>query len=221
MAGAAAGPAGGGGTAGRGGWFCRWPHVPCAWNSTSAATVTGLDLGGISISGGFPVVLYSLRSLQDLNLSSNEFMGPLLACLLTLARLDLSSNSFSGEVSVAYGGGFPSLVVLDLAQNFISGTFLGFLTNMTALQELLLVYNSFSPSPLPDNLDDLSALFLASCSLNSNIPASIGKLKNLVNLDLSTNKLVDEISTSIGNLSSLVQLELYTNQLSSRIGEER
>ncbi|KAL5201034.1 hypothetical protein ABZP36_035388 [Zizania latifolia] len=205
------------------GWFCRWPHVSCAWNSTYAAAVAGLDLGGLSLGGGFPVALCTLRSLRDLNLSSNEFVGPLPACLTSLpalARLDLSSNSFSGEVPVAYGGGFPLLAVLNLAQNFICGAFPGFLANITALQELLLAYNSFSPSPLPDNLGDLSALrvlFLASCSLNGSIPASIGKLKNLVNLDLSTNKLSGEIPTGIGNLSSLVQLELYANQLSGRI----
>uniref|UniRef100_A0A0E0D1J1 non-specific serine/threonine protein kinase n=1 Tax=Oryza meridionalis TaxID=40149 RepID=A0A0E0D1J1_9ORYZ len=211
----------------RGDDLCRWPHVACnaaAGNTAvSDGVVAGLYLGGLYLAGGFPVALCSLRSLRHLDMSSNDLTGPLPACLAglqALETLNLASNNFSGELPAAYGGGFPSLAVLNLIQNLVSGAFPGFLANVTALQELLLAYNSFSPSPLPDNLGDLAALrvlFLANCSLTGNIPPSVGKLTNLVDLDLSSNNLTGEIPPGIVNLSSLVQIELFSNQLSGRI----
>ena len=64
---------------------CRWARVSCANNSTAA--VAGLDLSKLSLGGGFPAALCSLRSLEHLDLSANEFVGSLPACLAALPAL--------------------------------------------------------------------------------------------------------------------------------------
>jgi hypothetical protein len=53
--------------------------------------------------------------------------------------------------------------------------------------------------------------------LTGSIPASIGNLVHLDNLDLSYNKLTGSIPSSIGNLTNLVWLDLSNNQLTDSI----
>ncbi|KAJ1289284.1 hypothetical protein BS78_02G152600 [Paspalum vaginatum] len=197
---------------------CRWAHVTCSNNSDTA--VAGLQLSNLTLGGVVPAAVCSLRSLKHLDLSLNSFGGPLPACLAALpvlTYLNLAGNNFSGEVPQSWGAGFRSLAVLNVVTNLLSGEFPAFLANLTGLQELQLAYNPFAPSPLPEKLADLSVLFIANCSLNGTIPSSIGKLKNLVNLDLSSNNLSGEIPASVGNMSSLEQIELYSNHLSGSI----
>ncbi|KAJ1256296.1 hypothetical protein BS78_02G152800 [Paspalum vaginatum] len=200
---------------------CRWARVSCA--NTSTAPVAGLRLSKLSLAGRFPAPLCALRSLEHLDLSLNDLVGPLPACLAALPALtylNLAGNNFSGEVPRSWGARFRSLAVLNLVQNLLTGEFPEFLADLPGLLELQLAYNLFAPSPFPEKLVDLAGLrvlFVANCSLNGTIPSSVGKLQNLVNLDLSSNNLSGEIPPSIGNLSSLEQIELFSNQLSGGI----
>uniref|UniRef100_A0ACD5ZA35 Uncharacterized protein n=1 Tax=Avena sativa TaxID=4498 RepID=A0ACD5ZA35_AVESA len=200
---------------------CRWPHVLC---STSSAAVASLLLSNLSLAGEFPSQLCSLPSLVRLDLSYNSLIGPLppcLAALPSLTHLDLAGNAFSGEVPRSYGQGFTSLLTLNLAGNDLSADFPAFLANVSTLEELLLAYNPFAPSPLPDDiaagLPRLRVLWLASCGLVGNIPSSLGDFRHLVNLDLSTNNLTGEIPRTIGNLENVFQIELYSNRLSGSL----
>ncbi|XBI52769.1 hypothetical protein VPH35_035101 [Triticum aestivum] len=201
---------------------CRWPHVLC--RSSADPAIASLLLSNLSLAGEFPAQLCSLAFLLRLDLSYNSLAGPLppcLAALPNLRHLDLAGNAFSGEVPSSYGAGFASLATLSLAGNDLSGGFPAFLANVSSLQELLLAYNPFAPSPVPDvfpsGLPRLRVLWLAGCCLVGRIPSSIGGLRSLVNLDLSTNNLTGEIPESIGRLENLVQIELYKNNLSGRL----
>ncbi|CAO2163541.1 unnamed protein product [Urochloa humidicola] len=205
---------------------CGWPHLLCSTSGDSPAAVASLLLSNLSLAGEFPSPLCSLRSLSHLDLSYNSLSGPLPPCLSalpSLGHLDLSGNVFSGDVPASYGAGFPSLATLNLAGNDLSGAFPGHLLNLTALQELLLAYNPFAPSPLPPEpfsgrrLPRLRVLWLAGCGLVGEIPESIGNLKSLVNLDLSTNNLTGEIPASIVRLENSEQIELYSNHLTGRL----
>jgi hypothetical protein len=55
-------------------------------------------------------------------------------------------------VPQSYGQGFTSLISLSLAGNDLSGDFPAFLANVSTLEELLLAYNTFAASPLPDDI---------------------------------------------------------------------
>ncbi|KAJ1268176.1 hypothetical protein BS78_07G116800 [Paspalum vaginatum] len=201
---------------------CRWPHLLCSDRSPAVAS---LLLSNLSLAGTFPSPLCSLESLAHLDLSYNSLTGPLppcLAALPSLTHLDLAGNEFSGQVPGSYGAGFPSLATLSLAGNVLSGAFPGFLFDVTTLEELLLAYNPFAPSALPENVSGLTSLrvlWLSGCGLVGEIPPSIGSLGSLVNLDLSTNNLTGEIPSSIRRLENVVQIELYSNRLTGSVPE--
>ena len=57
-------------------------------------------------------------------------------------------------------------------------------------------------------------------TLSGSIPAELGNLTNLTNLDLSTNSLSGGIPSELGNLTNLTTLDLYNNPLSGSIPSE-
>ncbi|XP_020098398.1 receptor-like protein kinase HSL1, partial [Ananas comosus] len=167
---------------------CNWTGVSCSPPSATTAastarSVTSLDLSNLNLSGPFPPPLCQLpnlaslslslnsfscalpsssllpcSSLTHLDLSQNEFTGPLpssLSSLPSLLYLDLSANNFSGPVPPSFSR-FPSLQYLSLVGNFLSGPFPSHLSALSQLRELNLSYNPFSPSPLPASLSNLT-----------------------------------------------------------------
>lgn len=168
--------------------------------------------------------LSTCSRLQFLNLSFNYFVGelPQFQTVFTeLATLDLSGNNFTGKFPASFGK-LPALKNLLLSGNFFNGTIPEFITNLTELTHLVLTYNPLTPGPIPSsigNLKKLETLLLTSTNLIGNIPESIGELVLLKNLDLSMNNLSGEIPRNIGGCLSLEKAELYENQLSGELPE--
>ena len=76
---------------------------------------------------------------------------------------------------------------------------------------------------IPANIGDLTGLTEINLSWNNlegPIPKEIGKLTGLTNLDLSINKLVGPIPKEIGELKQLEKLKLYSNNLSGKIPDK-
>ncbi|KAJ9170493.1 hypothetical protein P3X46_018598 [Hevea brasiliensis] len=225
---------------------CNWTGVTCDSQNQS---VVSIDLSGFSIVGGFPTGFCLIRTLQSLsladnsfngtltyralspcshlhvlNLSNNEFVGQLpdfLPDLDNLRVLDLSINNFTGDIPASFGR-LQSLEVLSLVSNLLNGSIPRFLSNLSELTRLELAYNPFKPSPLPQeigNLSKLEHLFLADTNLIAEIPGSIGKLGSLYNLDLSSNLITGKIPESISELKSIQQIELFNNQLYGELPE--
>ena len=63
----------------------------------------------------------------------------------------------------------------------------------------------------------VTTLYLLNNNLNGTMPASLGNLTRLQQLDLSGNQLSGRIPTSLGNLTSLTTLSLWGNQLSGTL----
>ncbi|CAM0880617.1 unnamed protein product [Alopecurus aequalis] len=220
--------------------------TPCGWTGVScdAGAVTEVSLAGANLGGPFPRALCRLprlasldlntnyigpdvavagcKALARLDLSVNNFVGPLpdaLAELPELVYLKLEGNNFSGPIPDSFGT-FKKLESLSLVNNLLGGKVPAFLGGVATLRELNLSYNPFAPGPVPAELGGLAALrvlWLAGCSLVGSIPASLGRLGNLTDLDLSTNALTGPIPPEIAGLTSAVQIELYNNSLSGPI----
>nr|KYP62087.1 LRR receptor-like serine/threonine-protein kinase GSO2 [Cajanus cajan] len=174
-------------------------NQPSFLNVSSLLT---LDLSFASYSPAISFVpkwIFSLKTLNSLQLRGNEIQGPIpdsFQNLTLLQHLNLWSNSFSSSIpNWLYR--LCHLEFLNLAQNNLHGSISDNLGNLTSLVVLYLSYNQ----------------------LEGPIPSSIGNLTSLVELDLSNNQLQGTIPTSLGNLcksieklSSLKSLHLSKNK---------
>ncbi|KAK1265397.1 inactive leucine-rich repeat receptor-like protein kinase [Acorus gramineus] len=186
---------------------CRWEGIGC---DNQTAHVVKLDLNNddtdFYLGGTVGSSLLDLKHLYYLNLSRNNFEGPIppfIGSLSELRHLDLSWNSFSG---------LSTLQHLDL-----SGV------NLSESSDWFQMI-----STLPTTL---STLWLENCQLGSLpsslghhftgcIPASIGRMSFLSHLDLSHNQLNGTIPKNIGQLSELRVLRVANNLLYGVISED-
>lgn len=82
------------------GFICRFTGVEC-WHPDENR-VLNLKLSDMGLKGQFPRGIEQCKSLTGLDLSSNEFSGPIpeniSGIIPFVTSLDLSSNSFSGQI---------------------------------------------------------------------------------------------------------------------------
>ncbi|XP_047953958.1 leucine-rich repeat receptor-like serine/threonine-protein kinase SKM1 [Salvia hispanica] len=160
-------------------------------NSTLRVTDISLDPAGYSAPLS-SIPFSSLPFLQTLDLSSNNFSGPIpssLSLLPLLRRLSLSRNSLSGPIP-------PSLSSLSL------------------LQQLYLDNNLLTDSIPPLNLPNLNRLELQSNQLTASLP-DLTLLPNLNFLDASDNSLSGALPSSLP--PSLIELVARNNQFDGEI----
>ncbi|XP_023742117.1 receptor-like protein EIX2 [Lactuca sativa] len=157
--------------------------------------LTYLNLSSNNISGKAPDLSSHFDSNSVIDLSSNNFYGPMSNVSSTVASLDLSRNKFSGGISFICQivGGF--LEFLDLSGNFLSG-------------------------PLPNCLwhfKRLVVLKLEDNNLSGRLPPSIGYLRELEVLDLYKNNFSGELPLSLKNCTSLNLMNLGANKFSGNV----
>ena len=84
-------------------------------------------------------------------------------------------------------------------------------------------YNDNLVGTIPASLEKLTNLLDLNLSRNhlaGAIPSELGNLSRLQNLNLWSNQLAGQIPTSLGNLTNLTSLALGSNQLTGPIPEE-
>ncbi|XP_062119309.1 receptor like protein 22-like [Humulus lupulus] len=181
--------------------------------------LTYLDLSENHLNGTIPSWVYSLPSLESLDLTSNKFSGSIqefqhnsLVTLhlafnnlqgffprsifqqVNLSLLDLSSNNLTGVVQFDQFSKLKNLNVVDLSENSLS-----------------LVCNNKNNDTLPNTLTEL---YLSSCGMIE-FPYSLRSLDSLIYLDLKNNQIegiVPEWLWNVGN-KSLTALDLSHNYL--------
>uniref|UniRef100_A0A5B7BFP3 Protein kinase domain-containing protein n=1 Tax=Davidia involucrata TaxID=16924 RepID=A0A5B7BFP3_DAVIN len=202
--------------------FCNYTGIGC----NDQGYVVKIDVSGWSLSGRFPEDVCSyLPELRILRLGRNslhgDFPDSITNCSL-LEELNMSSSYLTGTLPDL--SSMISLRILDLSYNLFTGKFPMSVTNLTNLELLNFNENGgFDPWRLPENfsrLKRLESMILTTCMVHGPIPASIGNMTSLVDLELSGNFLVDHIPAELGLLKNLQQLELYYNQLVGNIPEE-
>ncbi|KAJ9693997.1 hypothetical protein PVL29_009796 [Vitis rotundifolia] len=180
-----------------------------------------LDLRKNSLNGGLPMPLFSLPSLQKIQLSNNQFSGPLSKFSVVpsvLDTLDLSSNNLEGQIPVSIFD-LQCLNILDLSSNKFNGTvLLSSFQKLGNLTTLSLSYNNLSINSSVGNptlplLFNLTKLKLASCKLRT-LP-DLSTQSRLTYLDLSDNQIRGNIPNWIWKIGkgSLFHLNLSHNSL--------
>ena len=220
-------------------------EIPADLDWSAFTHLEWLNLGHNRLTGAIPSSLAELPILKNLNLSYNQLEGQIPADLGNehLTLLYLNGNQLSGSIPSQWGsgssvtGGLPSLRLLNLSRNRLSGRIPDSLGNLAALRWLDLGLNHLHgdiPSSL-GNLSNLRGLLLGHNRLSGNIPSSLGNLSNLRELYLdhqnpfrgqavsrsilnnSSFWLTGSIPPTLGNLSNLEMLFLNNNRLSGSI----
>lgn len=202
--------------------YCNYTGISC----DNHGYVVKVDVSGWSLTGHFPADVCSyLPRLQILRLGQNNLHGNFPAGIINcpgLEELNITGSFLTGTLPDF--SPLESLRLLDLSYNFFSGEFPMSLTNLTNLEMLNFNENpGFASWQLPEHiarLTKLKSLILSTCRVHGRIPASIGNMTSLVDLELSGNLLVDQIPPEIGKLKNLQQLELYYNKLEGEIPDE-
>ncbi|CAM0948550.1 unnamed protein product [Alopecurus aequalis] len=172
----------------------------------------------------------NISSLQLLYLDINEIdtINPAYWFwdVRTIQDLDLSSNQIAGRIPAAVGN-MSSLETLALGGNYISGVKSQLFKNMCNLSVLGLWSNQVQQG-MPEFVDGfprcadgkLQSLDLSFTNLTGSIPSGIARWTNLTSLALSRNMLVGSIPLEIGDMTNLVFLILQANMLTGTVSEK-
>ncbi|XP_077237117.1 uncharacterized protein LOC143878762 [Tasmannia lanceolata] len=135
--------------------------------------------------------------------------------------LDLSSKSLVGQIS-PYIANLTFLEKISLLNNSFHGEIPREIGRLFRLQYLNLAKNSLG-GEIPANLtycSDLSVISLTYNNLEGNIPVELGALSKLTFFAVGVNYLTGSIPPSFGNLSSLTVFSITRNNLEGRIPDE-
>ncbi|XP_060671440.1 LRR receptor-like serine/threonine-protein kinase FLS2 [Ziziphus jujuba] len=160
---------------------------------------------------------FQLPMLREVYLSLNRLSGRIpdsISNASMLIILELATNFFSGPVLMTFGG-LQYLKILNLQENE--------LTNGPSPKRASLPHFFDTVSPAASSghwigkLVNLVILDLSKNQLSATTPETVSNLKMLEQLDLSNNAFQGNIPASIGDLGSLKSLGLSSNNLSGII----
>ncbi|XP_037407725.1 probably inactive leucine-rich repeat receptor-like protein kinase At5g48380 [Triticum dicoccoides] len=133
------------------GYICRFTGVDCWYPGENR--VLSLRIGNLGLEGPFPQGLQNCSSVTDLDLSNNNFSGPIPQDISRqmpyLTSLDLSYNSFSGSIPQNISN-MTYLNVLNLQHNQLSGQIPPQFTLLTRLTAINVADNLLS-GPIPSS----------------------------------------------------------------------
>ncbi|XP_065004898.1 receptor-like protein EIX2 [Musa acuminata AAA Group] len=188
------------------------------WFWSVISTAKYVSISDNQIGGHVPNLLH-LNDLEDLDLSSNYFEGPLPYFPRGLSFLDLSNNSFSGTISLGIIMNMPDLIGLSFSKNNLSGTIPLSICQQPFLVALDLSKNMLS-GELPNcwnNSSSIVVMDFSSNNISGVIPKSICSIASLQSLHLSSNSLSGELPLSLKDCTKLVLLDAGHNDLKGEI----
>ncbi|KAK3425168.1 hypothetical protein EUGRSUZ_F01967 [Eucalyptus grandis] len=177
--------------------------------------LTHLDFSYNELSGNIPTQLWSLRSLESLNLWKNNLNGSIpssIGNMSSLSRMIIGENPLVGPIPKEIGM-LGSLSLLNLAVNHLNGSIPTTLGNLSTLVALFLYDNQLS-GPIPPEVGGMRSLRKMQLGYNyltGPIPPSIGKLTNLLDIHITANLLSGFLPTEMNNLTSLTRLNINEN----------
>uniref|UniRef100_A0A0R0FD00 Uncharacterized protein n=2 Tax=Glycine max TaxID=3847 RepID=A0A0R0FD00_SOYBN len=214
--------------------FCEWRGVAC----DEDGQVTGLDLSGESIYGGFDnsSTLFSLQNLQILNLSANNFSSEIPSGfnkLKNLTYLNLSHAGFVGQIptEISY---LTRLVTLDISSvSYLYGQPLKLenidlqmlVHNLTMLRQLymdgvIVTTQGYKWSNALFKLVNLQELSMSDCNLSGPLDPSLTRLQNLSVIRLHQNNFSSPVPETFANFPNLTTLDLSSCELTGTFQEK-
>ncbi|XP_058076466.1 receptor-like protein EIX1 [Magnolia sinica] len=178
-----------------------------------------LDLSNTTISGIIPTWFWDLTpQLLKLKLSNNQIFGqlPNPFKMQPWAIIDLSLNNFSGPIPCILNGAR----VLDLSNNQFSAPIPPNFTSTMQYLEYFSAKGNQINGTIPSFIEGMKSLIVLDLSRNNIggiIPLSLGNCVALEAVDLSNNRLLGEIPRSLGQLRRLRTMHLSNNSLSGKI----
>ncbi|KQJ85659.1 receptor protein-tyrosine kinase CEPR1 [Brachypodium distachyon] len=208
--------------------YCRFPGISC---DDADFNITGIDVTSWRLTGKLPLGLCSsLPSLREVRMAFNDVRGGFPAALLNncssqLEVLNISYAGVSGPIPADLLSAMAALRVLDASNNLFTGAFPAMaLSNLTSLEVLNLNENPgfdhWRPPESMTKLRNLKVLILSTTSMRGGVPAWLGNMTALTDLELSGNFLTGPIPDTLASLVNLRLLELYYNELDGAIPDE-
>ncbi|XP_010487090.1 PREDICTED: receptor-like protein kinase BRI1-like 3 [Camelina sativa] len=206
--------------------FSRLSFGPCG-------NLTVFSISQNNISGHkFPISLSNCKLLETLNLSRNSLAGKIpgdryWGSFQNLKQLSLAHNLYTGEIPPELSLLCPTLEVLDLSGNSLTGQLPQTFTSCGSLQNLNLGNNKLAGdfvTTVVSKLPRISHLYLPFNNISGSVPISLTNCSNLRVLDLSSNEFTGKVIPSgfcsLQSSSVLEKLLIANNYLSGTVPVE-
>ncbi|KAM3683823.1 hypothetical protein ACJW31_12G177900 [Castanea mollissima] len=164
--------------------------------------LVSLDLTDNNFQGPIPVGLHNMTSLRHLDLSFNYFNSLIPNWLYSFGRLEFlhfAHSNLQGTISSAIGN-LTSAISIDLSENELGGKLPRSLGNLCNLREIRLSFNKWSQE-ISEILESLSGCLSDRLEI----------------LDLSDSQLHGHLPDDLGVFKNLVQLSFQDNSISGPI----
>ncbi|XP_047941418.1 receptor-like protein EIX2 [Salvia hispanica] len=188
------------------------------WLWSMSSSLCYLRLSNNQISGMVPNL--STTIIEHMDLSYNQFRGPIPLFPVNASHIQLNGNMFSASISSLCKTPHNYLRYFDLSNNQLAGEVPNCWDKMTNLRYLNLANNGFLgeiPSSF-GNLQELVALQMHGNGFSGELPFNLRLCQYLLMIDVGGNNLTGEISTWIGQLYQMQFLNFRGNKLHGRLG---
>ncbi|MCE3215841.1 hypothetical protein HAX54_003733 [Datura stramonium] len=183
-----------------------------------------VDLSINAFSGELPSDLGNyLPILEHLFLDSNRITGKIPVSLSNSSKLTylyLTENDLQGKIPSEFGK-LHELVWFEFEYNRISGAIPSSLFNISSL-EILKVRHNYLNGHLPHDLGtwlpNLQEIFLSHNQFSGDLPSAICNASKLRNLEVANNSFTGPIPMMLGKLVDLITLNLQNNLLANKPG---
>ncbi|KAI3769481.1 hypothetical protein L6452_00584 [Arctium lappa] len=168
------------------------------------------------------------KTMVYYDVSYNTLEGeipPLICEVKSLQLLDLSSNNISGNLPLCFGNLSNSMLVLDLKRNNFQGPMMNTFTQGSPLKRIDLSENQFvgQVSKSLTNCTNLEVLSLGDNSFEDNFPFWLGTLVKLQVLILRSNKFygaIQSVKTVCSQFPNLRIIDLSNNGFSGHLPQK-
>ncbi|KAF3442967.1 hypothetical protein FNV43_RR16885 [Rhamnella rubrinervis] len=191
-------------------------------NYTQFKKLKTLWISESNLIGEIPETIGDMASLEEVDLSKNDFSGNIprgLFMLKNLSILYLFKNRLSGEIPQVVDA--TKMTILDLSENNLTGPIPEDFGKLTQLTGMSLIFNQLS-GPIPESMGRLPSLMdlrLFNNNLSGTLPPDFGRYSNLREFQVSDNKLTGKLPENLCYSGTLRGLVASDNNLSGELPE--